>query len=155
MRGSKPKSNDDNSVFSSTSRTSYKPIDVLPILKQERLEYAKNKGKARKPAEWWGHQTEHSPTSIYRDSFKSNNFQEWIKKVETLPVAGNKSGKIPDVSHTYEQRSEEATTEKKSPLVSWAQYRVRKPASDSSGLGYDIVTGESEKLGVPIAYYLT
>ncbi|KAI8826244.1 uncharacterized protein EV422DRAFT_159317 [Fimicolochytrium jonesii] len=154
----------NDAPFSSTSRASYKPHDVISILKEERAEYDKNKGKARHAGEWWDKSNDprlpsssqpnkHAET-IYRDSFKSQDYAKWLRSVANVPVAGNKSAPNDGAAPTGPSVAAAAAA---NPLAKrqvvkpatapgdfmkdWGQHRVRKQVSGEDSGRYDIITG--------------
>ncbi|KAI8850494.1 hypothetical protein BC829DRAFT_388836, partial [Chytridium lagenaria] len=113
--------------ISSTFQASYMPHDVKTARELERVEYAKNKGKAGKGGEWWGHdENKFETNSCYRDSFKEHNYRLLRTNLEA-PVAGKGNTKPIDDTQ-FRQK--------------WFQYRMRKPPTDDPGKHYDILTGK-------------
>ncbi|KND02023.1 uncharacterized protein SPPG_02527 [Spizellomyces punctatus DAOM BR117] len=130
-------------ILSSTTKASYKPLDVKTLAKEERQEYQKNKGRARVAGEWWGQQIEKDATKTnYHDSYKQHNYAEWLKSVATLPVAGNKSGTGNATKNSATEKVQTpAPSEQTDPLSVWFQHRVKKPVKEDPGKAFDILTG--------------
>ncbi|KAJ3212653.1 hypothetical protein HDU67_003681 [Dinochytrium kinnereticum] len=95
----------------------------------ERAEYAKNKGKAGKGGEWWGHdESKFETNSCYRDSFKEHNYKLMRMTALEEKVAGKGNMGKPFDENQLRQK--------------WFQYRMRKPPTDDPGKHYDILTGK-------------
>ncbi|KAJ3096667.1 hypothetical protein HDU97_005697 [Phlyctochytrium planicorne] len=120
--------------IASTFQSSYMPHDVKASRDVEKIEYAKNKGKAGKGGEWWGHdESKFETNSCYRDSFKEHNYRLLRMNNADGPVAGK--GNIAKAFDENQFRTK------------WFQYRMRKPPTDDPGKHYDILTANSCGVG--------
>ncbi|KAJ3332869.1 hypothetical protein HDU76_012793 [Blyttiomyces sp. JEL0837] len=108
--------------LASTFQSSYLPHDVKSSRERERGEYVKNKGKAGKGGEWWGHvESRFETSSCYRDSFKEHNYSTLRQR---------------------EKGRELTKDEEQNFRNQWFQYRMKKPPTDDPGKHYDILTGQ-------------
>ncbi|KAI9091764.1 hypothetical protein DFS34DRAFT_634820 [Phlyctochytrium arcticum] len=135
-----------NGKPASTTRSDYKPLDVSKVRKEERIEYQKNKGKARVAGEWWSQQgSKDQSHTNYHDSYQRHNYAEWMKRIETLPIAGNRSGVGTPASGGNglpgSSPSILPVLKPKDPMANWNAHRVKKPIRDDFGKNYDILTG--------------
>ncbi|KAJ3193038.1 hypothetical protein HK101_005558 [Irineochytrium annulatum] len=115
--------------LASTFQSSFMPHDVKASREAERGEYVKNKGKAGKGGEWWGHVEDKFDTkSCYRESFKEHNYK--VIRVSSLEVPTAGKGQLNRLSDEEQFRRQ------------WFQYRMKKPPADDIGKHYDILTGK-------------
>lgn len=123
--------------IASTFQSSYMPHNVKACREAERAEYAKNKGKAGKAGEWWGHvESKFEPTSCYSDSFKEIDYKAVRQRDRLATNRKNDAG-------------QGAISDDKAYMNTWSQYRMRKPPRDDiPGKFHDILTGQ-ELLRMP------